>query len=257
MLELDDRNGGIVDYGIFGADGAQIRVTAGGQSTLASTTAIPGVADATLFWVRRGGVIAGPTGAVGGPSPDVVFTAVDAAGRTLGAGAPYVQRNDGVVHSSDGFSPIGEFMRTGLTLDDGGELVFWCDGDQRAVMLHAGSDGRRGTVTELRNLGSLSRPPYPSGFYLGYNTFPLTGGGSVVVALYVGDAASVEMRGAGGAAVGSHGAAVWSAHPQLRILWATGVTGRPTAVARDDTGKVLLTTDFTEPATTTTIRPGG
>ncbi|WP_432825131.1 hypothetical protein [Dactylosporangium sp. CA-092794] len=240
VLEVDDRHGGLIDYGVFGAAGAGVEVTAGGSTTAASTAPIPGVPDATMFWVRRGGVAARPTGAVDGPSPDAVFTARGPGGAVLGTGTD-IQRSDGGVNRDGTARPIGEWIHTGHTLSGGGELVFWFDGDDRAATAHAGSDDGAGTVTELKPIAGLHRPPFAIGFYGGYNTFDLAGGGTVTVGIYAGPAATVEMSGR------THGSAAWTAHPELRIFWATGAGTPPTAVAEDGSGHVVDTTDFQQP----------
>jgi hypothetical protein len=243
VFELDDRRGGIVDYGVFGRADARIEVTIGGKSVPASTGRLPKLPDATLFWVKRDGVRAAPTGAVDAPTPDAVFTASDAAGSVLDT-ATYIQRSDGALNRADSAAPIGDWMHTGLSLAAGGELVFWFDGDQNAAMLHAGSDDGAGTVKELKTLGSYHRPPFDIGFYGGLNTFELAGGMTVTVGTYVGRAATVTMQGTD---ADRQGSARWSAHPETRIFWAVGVTGRPTGVSKDAQGNVLGTTDFREP----------
>jgi hypothetical protein len=63
----------------------------------------------------------------------------------------------------------------------------------------------------------------------------------VTVGVYVGLAATVTMQGTGASQQGS---ARWSAHPETRVLWAVGITGRATAVSKGALGNVLGTTDF-------------
>jgi hypothetical protein len=243
VFEVDDRRGGIIDYGVFGRADARIEVTIGGKSLPASTGRLPQVPDATLFWVKRDGVRVAPTGATDAPTPDAVFTARDAAGSTLGT-ATYIQRSDGTLNRADSAAAIGDSMHTGLTLAAGGELVFWFDGDENSAILHAGSDDGAGTTKELKALGSYHRPPFAIGFYGGLNTFELAGGMSVAVGTYVGPAATVTMQGTNATRQGS---ARWSAHPETRIFWAIGVTGPPTGVAQDAQGNVLGATNFSKP----------
>jgi len=243
VYELDDRHGGIVDYGVFGRADAQIEVTVGGKTVPANTGRLPQLPDATVFWVKRDGILANPTGAVEGADPDVTFTARDAAGSVLGT-ATEIQRSDGAVNRTDGAVRVGDWMPTGLTLAAGGELVFWFDGDEKAAMLHAGSDDGNGTVKGVKILGSYNRPPFDIGFYGGLNTFELAGGATVTVGTYAGRAATVTMEGTGASQQGS---ARWSAHPEARVFWAVGLTGMPSGVSRDAKGEVLGTTDFREP----------
>jgi hypothetical protein len=243
VFELDDRRGGIIDYGVFGRADARIEVTIGGKSRPASTGRLPQLPDATLFWVKRDGVRAAPTGAAGAPTPDAVFTARDAAGSVLGTAAR-IQRSDGSLNRADSAARIGEWMRTGLTLAAGGELVFWFDGDQNSAILHAGRDDGAGTVKELTALGTYHRPPFDIGFYAGVHTFELLDGMTVTVGTYVGPAATVTMQGANASRPGS---ARWSAHPQTCIFWAVGVTGPPTGVSKDAQGNVVGATDFSKP----------
>jgi len=240
VYELDDRHGGIIDYGVFGHADARIEVTIGGKTRPASTERLPQLPDATLFWVKRDGVRAAPTGATGAPAPDVVFTARDAAGSTLGTGTD-IQRSDGALNRADSAALIGDWMRTGLTLAGGGELVFWFDGDENSAMLHAGRDDGAGTVNELKALGSFHRPPFDIGFYGGVHAFELSGGVTVTVGVYVGPAATVTMLGRNASRQGS---ARWSAHPETRVFWAVGITGSPTGVSKDAQGKTLGATDF-------------
>lgn len=244
VFELDDRNGGIVDYGVFGHADARIEVTVDGKSVPVGTGKLPQIPDATVFWVRRDGILANPTGAVDGAEPEIVFTARDAAGRVLDT-ARQVQRSDGWINRIDSAKRIGDWIRTGLILDTGGELVFWYEGDEKTVLLRAGSDDGNGTVTQVRGLGSYARPPFDIGFYRGLDTFELADGSTVTVAKYAGPAATVTMDGANASRQGS---ARWSAHPEMRIFWAVGITdSRPTGVAKDAKGKVLETTDFRGP----------
>ena len=243
VFELDDRRGGIIDYGVFGRADARIEVTIGGTSLPASTGRLPQLPDATLFWVKRDGVRAAPTGAADAPTPDAVFTARDAAGSTLGT-ATHIQRSDGALNRADNAALIGDWMHTGLTLAAGGQLVFWFDGDQNSAILHAGSDDGAGTVKELKALGSYHRPPFDIGFYGGVHTFELSGGMTLTVGTYVGRAATVTMQGTNASRQGS---ARWTAHPQTRIFWAIGVTGPPTGVSKDAQGNILGATDFSKP----------
>ncbi|GAA1525575.1 hypothetical protein GCM10009827_047870 [Dactylosporangium maewongense] len=243
ILELDDRHGGIVDYGVVHGAGLRVELTADGQRTQASTAELPGMPDATIFWVRRAGVAVQPTGAVGGPTPDLGFTARDAAGVVVATGGQ-VQRSDGEVVIADTSVQIGDLMRTGVTLADGGRLVLWFSGDERGAGLVAGSDHGTGAPTEVRGLGRFARPPFDIGFYGGRHEFDEAGGTKVVVAVYVGPAATVTL-GAPGAT--GRGSARWSAHPQLRVAWVNGVPAgdgwKVNGVATDAQGAVVAAYD--------------
>ncbi|GGM29778.1 hypothetical protein GCM10007977_033810 [Dactylosporangium sucinum] len=244
-LELDDRNGGIVDYGVFGAAGAAVRVTADGTTTSATTAPVPGVAGATLFWARRTGAAVGPTGVPGGGPADLAISAVDGRGRVIATG-DRPRRSDGAILQHDSATQIGARIGTGLASPTLGELVFWFQGDEHSAVLYAGCVDAAGTVTPLRALVTLQRPPFDIGFYGGFHTFDLGDGGVVSVGQYAGAAATVEMRGTAGAAA-RHGSGAWSAHPRLRVFWAVGIPGRPLGFAYDGAGTQLGTTDFTRP----------
>ncbi|WP_432972424.1 hypothetical protein [Dactylosporangium sp. CA-233914] len=239
IAEVLDRHGSIIDVGLFHAAGVKVKVTAGGHTVEATTAPAPGYPNATVFWVRRGGVAAAETSDPNGSTPDAVFTAYSANGTALGT-TSFVQRVDSAVNRDDRSTLLGDRIRTGVTLADGGELMFWFDGDDRSAMVHAGSDRGQGTIQELTILSSLQRPPSAPGFYLGIHEFPVPGGKVVQVGIYVGPAAKVEMAGDGGAPRGS---GAWSAHPELRVLWGVG-SGRPSAIAWNADGSIKEVTDF-------------
>lgn len=241
VLEFEDRHDGIVDYGVVRGSGLRVEVTADGQLVQATVAELPAMPGATVFWVRRGGIAVGPTSAVGGPSPQLRFTASDSAGTVVASGG-HVQRSDGAVVIRDTSVRIGDLMPTGVTLADGGRLVFWFTGDDRSTGLVAGSDTGTGPPAEIRGLGRYARPPFDIGFYGGRHEFDEPGGTKVVVLIYVGPAAAVTLS----AAVSTgHGSARWSAHPQLRIAWIAGVPAQEswkvTAAATDGQGKVIAT----------------
>jgi hypothetical protein len=215
-------------------------VKVAGTTTQATTRSMKELPDATVFWVKRGGVLAGPTGAVDTPPVGTVFTARNAAGAVLGT-ATHIQRSDGGVNRTDSARPIGDLMRTGLTSAAGGELVLWFDGDQNAALLHAGADDGSGTIRELRVIGSFHRPPFDIGFYGGVHRFELAGGASVLLGIYVGPAATVKMVGPNASGQGS---ARWSAHPETRVFWAVGIDTGYSGVASDAQGNILQTSTF-------------
>ncbi|WP_238013144.1 hypothetical protein KZZ52_39095 [Dactylosporangium sp. AC04546] len=245
LLELDDRNGGVVDYGAFGAGDVVVKVTAGGRTMTATTVPVPGVTGLTIFWSRRTGALVGPTGSTDAP-PDLAVTAADARTGDLLDTAERPQRSDGVLNQLDAARPIGERIRTGLLSPERGELVFWFEGDDRSALLQAGFLGGTGGPAWVRTLLSLSRPPTEIGFYGGRNEFDLGDGGQVWVGVYSGRATTVEMGGEAGPAV-RHGSGTWSAHPRMRVFWGVGVPGLPRGVSYDAAGNVLGTTDFTQP----------
>ena len=241
VFEVDDRRGGIIDYGIFGADDVRIDVTVDGKKQRAKTGRLAKTPGATVFWVRRTGVLVAPTGAPSGaPRPDLTFTASDPSGVTLGT-TDDVQRSDGIVNRDDSAVPVGDAVLTGRTLAQGGELTFFFEGGATEAVLWAGSADGSGKMTKVRAIGVYHRPPFDIGFYGGQHWFDLAGGEKLVVGTYVGPAATVTMEGMNAAHQGS---GRWSAHPQTRIFWATGVTGPPQGVARDANGAILKTTDF-------------
>jgi hypothetical protein len=239
VFEVDDRRGGIIDYGVFGAADARIDVMVDGKPVRANTGRLAQAPDATVFWIPRSGVLVAPTGApADAPRPDLTITARDAAGVVLGT-AEHFQRSDGVVNRDDSAVPVGDPVRSGVTLADGGELVFFFEGGATEALLFAGSRDGTGKVTKIKGLGVYHRPPFDIGFYGGQNQFALPGGGSLVVGTYVGPADTVTMEGTNAT---QRGSGRWSAHPQMRIFWAAG-TGLK-GVARDAQGTVLKTVDY-------------
>jgi hypothetical protein len=240
IFEIDDRRGGIIDYGLFGRAGARIEVTSGGKTTQANTMSMKELPGATVFWVKRSGVLVEPTAVADAPPADTVFTARNAAGEVLRT-ATDIQRSDGAVNRDDRARPIGDQMRTGLTSAGGGELVLWFDGDQNAALLHAGADDGSGSIRQLRVIGSYHRPPFDIGFYGGVHRFELAGGATVLLGIYVGPAATVKMVGPN---AGQQGSARWSAHPETRVFWAVGVDIGYSGVAFDAQGNILETTTF-------------
>ncbi|MEV4516957.1 hypothetical protein AB0K00_49390 [Dactylosporangium sp. NPDC049525] len=220
IMEIEDRNGGIVDYGMVKGADLRVDVTWDGQHAEAATTGVPDMPGTTLFWVRRTGIAAGPTGMVNEAAPKLVFTARDAAGTVVATGGDEVQRSDGAIVIADDAVPIGDPMPTGVVLADGGKLVLWFAGDAAGAHLHAGSDNGNGQLTEVRDLGIYKRPPFDIGFYLGRDEFDQPGGTKVVLLVYVGPGDKVTL--AAPVSTG-HGSVRWSAHPQLHIGWISGV----------------------------------
>jgi hypothetical protein len=245
--EIDDRHGGIVDYGLFLGNATAITVSTGGRPVAATLATWSGNTSYHVFWARRTGTAVPPTGApatAGAAQPQ--FTAYDLAGRTLARSDGPTQRTDGAVNIAD--SPrIGDLIHTGTPAASGRELVLWFTGDDNGAVLHAGEwDPGTGTAKELRGLENVTRPPFGSGFYHGYQTVDGPRGTKIVLSTYVGPADRVVMaHAAPGVTTGS---AHWSAYPQLILGWAANVPAdsayQMSAVALDVSGKTIAATDF-------------
>jgi hypothetical protein len=242
IMEFEDKHDGIVDYGVVNGTGVRVEVTFDGQHATADTAEIPGLPGATAFWVRRTGIAVGPTSAVGGLSPDLAFTARDATGAVVATG-DHVQRSDGAIVIKDTAVQLGDLMPTGVDLAGGGRLVLWFAGDDRAAGLFAGRDTGAGAPAVVRGLGRFARPPFDAGFYGGRTEFDEPGGTKAVLFIYVGPAATVS---AAAAVSTGRGSVRWSAHPQLRIAWISGVpaqeTWKVTGAAMDAAGNVVAAT---------------
>ncbi|WP_433204187.1 hypothetical protein ACQP00_35475 [Dactylosporangium sp. CS-047395] len=236
VQELDDREGGILDFGAFGATGVKVKVTAQGRTVEAKTAAVPGKPGVSVFWVRRTGVLAAPTSALTAAPNDAVFTAYAAGGAVLGT-TKEIQRTDDRINFEDQSKVAGDRMRTGITFPDGGELVFYFDANATTGLLQAGKLDAAGKVTFLRTLTNVARPPVVGGFYRAVFDVAEV---HVRAAIYVGTASKVQL-GAEGAT--DRGSAAWSAHPELRVLWCR-TDNQVNAVAYDDAGNVVAATDF-------------
>ncbi|WP_433044654.1 hypothetical protein [Dactylosporangium sp. CS-033363] len=236
VQELDDRQGGILDFGAFGADDVTVKVKAQGRTAEAKTAAVPGKPGVRVFWVRRTGVLAAPTSAVNPAPNDAVFTAYAADGATLGT-TKEIQRTDDRINFEDESKVTGDRMRTGIRFPDGGELVFYFEANAATGLLQAGKLDAAGNVTFLKTLTNVARPPVVGGFYRGIFTVAEV---HVRAAIYVGSASKVQL-GAEGAT--DRGSAAWTAHPELRVLWCR-TDNQVNAVAYDDAGNVVAATDF-------------
>ncbi|MFI5910330.1 hypothetical protein [Dactylosporangium sp. NPDC051541] len=244
VSELDDRHGGIIDYGSFGAAHPDIRVTAGGQTLRASTAPVPGQPDLSVYWVRRGGTLAGTTAEANPAQADAVIKAYDAHGTEIGT-AGGVQRADTTINNEDASAEVGDRIHTGITAAGGGQLVFFFYGDGRSRLLLAGREDAQGRVTLIGTLMAVHQPPYgrtgPGLFYLGLSRFQADNGQTVQLAIYEGPASRVELTGDGAA---HQGMAAWSAFDNLHLAWATGITGTAKGIAYDGDGKVVTEYDF-------------
>ncbi len=247
LAQLDDRAGGIVDYGLFHGDAARITVDAGGRVVGAHLAHWSRDRSFTVFWVRRTGTLLSPTPApegAGGTQPR--FTAYNEAGEVLGTSdGQESRRSDGGVNAEDR-ERVGDVIRTGTPVADGRELVLWFVGDDQQAILKAGARDRAGTIAELKLLGNYHRPPFDIGFYHGLQTIDGPGGKQIVLCTYVGPAARVV---AGSPAAGvTHGFGRWSAHPELFIVWVAGVPPesayQTTATAYDVQGTMVAASNF-------------
>nr|BFE56925.1 hypothetical protein GCM10020063_014510 [Dactylosporangium thailandense] len=235
--ELDDRNGGILDYGVVGGDDARVTVKAGGRTAEATTAPVPGVPGHTMFWVRRGGVLAGTTAEPNPATPDAVFTAYSSGGTKLAESTSSgIQRADTIVNRDDVSRRIGDPIDTGVMMADGSQLQLWFDGDDHTALLRA-------STAPDRILMTLSRPPSdPGGFYHAVFTVDgAAGGRKVKLCIYVGDGVRVQMGGAG---VEQSGSRAWSAYPRLKVAWAKTTDAAVSAVAFDAAGTMVAATDF-------------
>ena len=220
IMEIEDRHGGIVDYGVVKGTDVHVDVTWDGQHSEAATAEVPDMPGVTLYWVQRAGIAIGPTGRVNEAAPKLVFTARNAAGAVVATGGDEIQRSDGLIVIADNAVPIGDPMPTGVVLADGGKLVLWFAGDAAGAHLYAGRDNGNGKRTELIDLGIYMRPPADIGFYGGIYGFDQPGGTRVMLRIYVGPGVGVTL--AAPVSTG-HGSVRWSAHPQLHIGWISGV----------------------------------
>lgn len=247
LAQIDDRRGGLVDYGLFVGDAARITVSSSGQQVDAELAPWSSDRSYIVFWARHIGTPLPPTGApeaTGVAQPR--FTAYDRAGEVIATAEGRSQRSDGGVNAEDR-PRVGDLIRTGTPTASGRELVLWFVGDERDALLKAGEwDRGSGTATELRVLGGFARPPFAIGFYGGYHRIDGPGGTQIVLGVYVGRAARVVMaHPAEGVTTGS---ARWSAQPELVICWAvnvpTATAHEISAVAFDANGRVLAATNF-------------
>ncbi|GAA2390044.1 hypothetical protein [Dactylosporangium salmoneum] len=239
VSELRLPDGRALYYGLFGAPGVEVYgqfgaarsdVQLGDQHAPATT--VPGWPGVSLFTIVHDA-----------PAGGVTFTAVSSSGTRV-ATTSEIRTSRGPATRADLEERAGDWMRTGLTLADGGELVFWCNAEGNAATLSAGSDDHHGTVTEKKWLLYLPLPPSPDGIFNGFSEFQLAGGAVVSVGVYAGDAVTVEMRAHGDKPGGSPGSAAWSLHPEVRVFWATGTGTPPHAVARDWHGNAIETSDY-------------
>ena len=253
LAQIDDRRGGIVDYGLFVGGAARITVTTGDQRLEAELAPWSIDPSHIVFWTRHTGTPLPPSGAPQPssgaslpPSGAPLFTAYDRANRVIAVSEGQSQRSDGGVNAEDR-PQVGELIRTGTPTARGRELVLWFVGDDKGALLKAGErDPNTGTVTELKLVGGFARPPSDIGFYLGYNQFDGPEGTQTVLGVYVGPATRVVMAHP---AVGvTTGSARWSAHPELVLCWAAKIPAAAapdiSAVAFDANGRVVAATNF-------------
>lgn len=247
LAQIDDRRGGLVDYGLFIGDAARISVSTSGQQVDAELAPWSNDRSYIVFWARHTGTPLPPTGAPA--TTDVAqpqFTAYDRAGKVIATSQGRSQRSDGGVNAEDR-PRVGDMIRTATPTASGRELVLWFVGDDKGALLKAGEwDPRSGTATELKVLGGFARPPSAIGFYSGYDLIDGPGRTQIALGEYVGPAARVVMaHPAEGVTTGS---ARWSAQPELVICWAvnvpTATAHEISAVAFDANGRVIAATNF-------------
>ncbi|HEU4423590.1 MAG TPA: hypothetical protein VFR67_13745 [Pilimelia sp.] len=262
VAQIDDRVGGIVDYGLFHGDAARITVTADGRQAEAELAPWSIDRSYIVFWARRTGTRLPPSDAPlpptdapvppsGAPEPtggvaQPQFTAYDRAGDVTATSQGRSRRSDGGVNAEDR-PQVGKLIRTGVVTASGRELVLWFVGDDKNALLKAGErDPRSGRVIDVMTLEGVARPPFAIGFYGGYHQLDGPGGTKILLGTYVGPAARVVM--AHPAAGVTTGSAHWSAHPELVLCWAAKVPAATvyeiSAVAFDANGRVLAATDF-------------
>ena len=243
LSQVDDRNGAVLDYGLYVGPANRIVEQVRGQqyeTHLAQWSVNPAF---TVFWVDRPGT----------PLPTDSNHPVDPGADAprfvaYGPAGQQVARSDGVQsrRSDAGFSledqpQVGGTIATGSRLADGTELVFWFVGSGDQALLKAGGRGAANRITELKVLGAYHQPPFAIGFYHAWDDFAGPAGTHIMVGSYAGPASKV-VAGAPGAAVHS-GFAHWSAHPELILFWADHVATadypQTAAVAYDAAGKVI------------------
>jgi hypothetical protein len=255
VAQIDDRLGGIVDYGLFRGDAARITVTADGRQVEAELAPWSSDRSYVVFWARHTGPPLPPSDRpdppVGAPEPTggvapPKFTAYDRAGDVIATSQGQVQRTDGGVIAEDR-EPVGKPIHTGIVTASGRELVLWFVGDDKGALLKAGTpDPQNGTLIEEVTLLGVARPPSAVGFHPGYHQFNGPDETKILVGTYVGPAARVVItHPAPGVITGS---ARWSAHPELVVCWAANVPAATaheiSAEAFDANGRVLARTNF-------------
>jgi hypothetical protein len=242
LWQVDTRSGEVIEYGAFTGDAAEVTASVGGTVHRAGLAVWSANPDVVAFWTVRPATPL-PTRSPGSGLPhepgaqQPLFTARDASGTVLATSEGLVmERADiGVVAADQ--PRVGAVIRTGVTLDGGDELVLWFTGDSGSALLRwAGRDPASGEIGPATIVGGYARPPFPVGFYRGWQTVPGAGDTRIRLGTYVGPAQRVEASGTGGA----RGSAAWSAHPELRLFWLVGPGyGGTGAVAYGRDGEVV------------------
>jgi hypothetical protein len=245
--QIDDRVGGVIDYGLFIGTPGRIVAEAHGGRYEAGLAHWSVNGAFTVFWVDHPGTpLPNPTAypRPSGPTDQPRFVAYDAVGNQIGTSAGmWSHRSDIGVNLEDA-PQVGAVIDTRVRLADGGTLLFWFVGTGDSAILKAGKrDPATGTLTTLKEISSLHRPPFASGFYHGLSDLPGPDGTHIMIGEYVGPAVRV-VGGAPGAAVTS-GYAHWTAHPELIVYWVANVATadypETSAVAYDAAGKIVGT----------------
>ncbi len=226
VAQLDDRNGGVLDYGLFVGSPGRIVGQVGGKGAAFQAHRLSWNVNEhfVVFWATHPG---SPI-----PADSGSYTASQGATRFIayGRGGDQLASSDDMpVHRADTWlnredaPQLGDTIQTGVPLAGGGTLVFWFVGGtaESSVILKAGRlvDGKR---TALKDLGVYQQPPGENGFYHGWEDLAGPAGTHIMVGTYAGAAAKVE--------AGAPGAGVKSGY---------GRWGQTAAVAYDENGKVV------------------
>jgi hypothetical protein len=246
--EVDDRNGGVLDYGLFIGNANRIVGRVGGTPYEAHLSRWDRNSRFVVYWIDHKGTPVPADSMTYTSGPQVPrFVAYDRGGKQLGTSDGLgVRRSDGGVTLADQ-PQVGDVIRTGLPLADGRQLVFWFVGAGDTALLKAGSlDPATGNRVVLKDLGVYHQPPFDIGFYHGWDDFAGPGGTHIMVGTYVGSAAKI-VTGAPGDGVTS-GFGRWTAHPELIVFWANNISTanypQTAAVAYNAEGGVIGTLSF-------------
>jgi hypothetical protein len=244
VAQLDDRNGGVLDYGLFIGSPSRIvgQVGKSGAPFEAHRLTWSVNEHFVVFWASHpGSPIPADSGTYLTSQGATRFVAYRGGSQLGTSDNVPVHRADTSVNQLDQ-PQLGDTIQTGVPLAGGGTLVFWFVGAPGAdsAILRAGRlvDGTR---TVLKDLGVYHQPPFDIGFYHGWNDFDGLAGTHVLVGTYVGAAAKVVTGAPSAGAKSGYGR--WTAHPTLIVFWASGVAAgddpKSAAVAYDENDKVI------------------
>jgi hypothetical protein len=240
--QVDDRAGGALDYGLFIGDASRIVGRVGGAQYEAHLTRWDRNSRFVVFWIDHHGTPVPADSMTYTSGPQVPrFIAYSSSEKQLATSDGLgIRRSDAGVNLADQ-PQLGDVIRTGVPLADGGQLVFWFVGSADTMELKAGRlDPTTGTREPLKELG-VYHPPYDIGFYGGWDDFVGPGGTHIMVGMYAGPAAKI-VTGAPGEGVTS-GFGRWTAHPEVILFWASNITTanypQTAAVAYNAAGGVI------------------